>query len=151
MNIASRLKALLVAALALVPCGARAAGKPAPPAQEAPPPKSAFAIDPQVGKDPFFPKSTRLQAVPVKTPDPVMSNLTQFPDEVRCQGGSNQREKRLAIVNGKTVEKGENFELHIRGQRLAVRCLDVTEKTVLLEINGISKELRIPGTPPGQP
>ena len=80
-----------------------------------------------------------------------MSNPTQFPDEVRCQGGSNQRDKRLAIVNGKTVEKGEKFELHIRGQRVPVRCLDVTEKTVLLEINGNTKELPIPGIPAGQP
>ncbi len=152
MNTAPLYFALLVAALALAPCGAHAAVKPAAPAQEAPPPRSVFVIDPQVGRDPFFPRSTRSPGrIPVKTNEPVATISSQFPDEIRCQGFSNQRDKRLAIVNGKTVEKGEKFELHIRGLRVSVRCLDMTEKTVLLEANGITKELSLPVSPPGQP
>jgi hypothetical protein len=143
--------ALLVAALALAPCGLRAAGKPAAPVQDAPPPRSVFVIDPQVGRDPFFPKSTRQGRITVRTNEVVTVAPSQFPDEIRCQGFSNQREKRLAIVNGKTVEKGEKIELNIRGGRVTVRCVDMTEKTVLLEVNGITKELSLPVTTPGQP
>jgi hypothetical protein len=157
MNTAPLFFALLVAALALAPWGARAAanpaaGKPAAPAQEAPPPRSVFVIDPQVGRDPFFPRSTgRLGRIPVKTNEVVATTQSQFPEEIRVQGTSNQRDKRLAIVNGKTVEKGEKFDLHIRGLRVSVHCLDITEKTVILEINGITKELPLPVSLPVTP
>lgn len=154
--------ALLVAALALAPGGARAAGKPAAskpaaskpaePAQEAPPPRSVFVIDPQVGRDPFFPRSTgRLGRISVKTNDPVATVSSQFPDEIRCQGFSNQRDKIIVIVNGKSITKGEKIELNVRGLRVHVRCVDVTEKTILLEANGITKELPLPVSLPVTP
>lgn len=138
---------LLIATLALAPRAAHAASTPAPapvpaPADPAPPLKSLFIIDPATSKDPFYPKSKRFVAVAPRTNEAVVVYQPLFPDEIRCQGFSGTAEKRLAIVNNKTVEKGEKFDLTLRnGQRIEVHCLDVKEKTVILEINGISKEL----------
>jgi len=145
--------ALLVAALALAPFGLRAAGKPAAPPQDAPPPpKSVFVIDPQVGRDPFFPNSKgRLGRVPVKTNEVVASTLSQFPNEIRVQGFSNQRDKIIVIVNGKSIAKGEKIELNLRVGRVSVRCLDVTEKSIILEANGITQELSLPVIAPATP
>ena len=159
MNTALLFTGLLVAALALTPSDARAAGaaptagtagKPAAtPAPEAPPPRSAFVIDSQFGKDPFFPKTTRLVRAPVRTNEVVTTNPTQFPDgDIRIQGFSNQRGKIIVILNGKSFEKGEKADLTIRGLRTPVRCLDVTERTILLEINGVTKELNLPANIP---
>jgi hypothetical protein len=152
MNTALLYSGLLVAALAFAPCVARAAGKPAAaPTPEAPPPKSVFVIDPAFGKDPFFPKSTRIQGVTVKTTEIVTSTPSQFPDEIRVQGFSNQRDKVIVILNGKSIAKGEKIDINIRGHRYPVRCVDVTEKTILLEINGITKELNLPVVAPVTP
>ncbi len=75
MKTAPLFYALLVAALALAPGGAQAAGKPAAPDQEAPPPRSVFVIDPGVGRDPFFPKSIRNPGrMTVKTNEPLEAN-----------------------------------------------------------------------------
>ena len=158
MNTALLFTGLLVAALALAPSDARAAraagaaatagttGKPAAtPAPEAPPPRSTFVIDSQFGKDPFFPKTTRLGRAPARTNEVVTTNPSQFSDnDIRIAGFSNQRGRIIVILNGKSIEKGEKIDLNIRGQRLPVRCIDVTERTILLEINGVTKELNIP-------
>jgi hypothetical protein len=157
MNTAPLFFALLVAALALAPCGAHAAGKPATgkpaaPVQDAPPPRSIFVIDGQVGRDPFFPRSIRNQGrITVKTNEPVATVSSQFPDEIRVQGFSNKRDQIIVIVNGKSITKGEKIEVSVRGQRVHVHCLDVTEKTILLEVNGITKELSLPVVAPIQP
>jgi hypothetical protein len=149
MNTALLYSSLLVAALAFAPCSARAAGKPAAaPAPEAPPPKSVFVIDPQFGKDPFFPKTTRFQGVTVKIPEVVTSSSSQFPEDIRVQGFSNQRDKIIVILNGKSIAKGEKIELNLRGHRYPVRCVDVTDKTILLEVNGITKEMPLPVVAP---
>lgn len=154
MNTAPLLPALLVAALALAPCGARAAAnasKPAaPPAPEAPPPRSVFTVDPQFGRDPFNPKSIRRARVAVQT-NVVVSTSSSFPDDIRIQGYSNHRGKPLVILNGKSIEKGEKIEVNTRIGRVAVRCLDLTEKTILLEANGQTKELPLPVAAPATP
>jgi|SRR6185503_8866528 len=154
---------LLVAALALAPWGAHAAGVPSAassagkpaavpaPEPEAPSPRSAFVIDPQFGRDPFFPKTTRFAFVPKTNSVAVTTTSSQFPDEIRVQGFSNQREKLIVILNGKSITKGERIELPIRGQRVGVRCVDLTEKTILLEANGVTKELPLPAAIPATP
>ncbi len=157
MNTAPLYLALLVAALALAPCGAHAAGKPAPgkpagPAEEAPPPRSVFVIDPGVGRDPFFPRSTRSPGrIAVKTNESVATVSSQFPEDIRVQGFANKRDQMIVIVNGKSITKGEKIELNLRGLRVHVRCVDVTDKTILLEANGITKELPLPVSLPVTP
>lgn len=162
MNTATLSRALLVVALALAPRLAHAAGQPAAgkpaagkpaaaPVQEAPPPRSVFVIDPQAGKDPFFPKSTRpFGRILIKTNEVAVVS-SQFPPEIRVQGFSNQRDKLIVILNGKSITKGEKIDLPIRGVRVTVHCLDLTEKSILLEANGITQELPLPVSTPATP
>lgn len=136
---------LVIASLALAPFTAAAASKPGSPAisPDLPhSPKSVFVVDPTAGRDPFFPKSKRLEIETPKTNDAVVVVQTLFPDDIRCQGFSGSRENRLAIVNNKTFGKGEKNDITLKsGQRVQLRCLEVKEKSVILELNGIIKEL----------
>ena len=50
-------------------------------------------------------------------------------------------EKRLAIVNNKTFEVGEEADLRIGGHLTKVKCVEVREKSVVISINGITREL----------
>lgn len=136
--------------LALAPAATHAAAKPAAapePTPPPPPPKSVFLVDPKSGRDPFFPRSERLanlipkatNDVPVATPPPP-----QFPDELRCQGFAAVGAKKLVIVNNRTVEAGEKFPVRLpNGQTIQVLCLEIRDKSVVLEVNGIAKELHI--------
>lgn len=145
MNTAT-LTAVFATILLVTPSGASAATKPvpAPPGDLPPAQKSVFTIDPETGRDPFFPKSTRLKQQVVIYTNDVAVAPPSFPNEIRCQGFSGTPDRRFALVSNKTVEKGEEFDLTLRtGQRVRVRCVDVKETTVTLEINGVTRELRL--------
>jgi hypothetical protein len=135
--------ASLVIALAWMPGTAPAETKTAAavPAVAPAPARSLFIVDPSTSRDPFYPKSERFKAVIPKTNDTAVVYVPTFPDDIRCQGFSGTPERRLAIVNNKTVEKGEKFDLLLRTGKVQVRCLEIKEKTVVLEVNGITKEL----------
>jgi hypothetical protein len=98
-------------------------------------PKSVFADDPQVGKDPFFPRSTRrapqVQNVPV---------VETIPD-LLLKGVSGTFTKRLAIINNRTFEVGEEGELKSNGQTVRVKCVEIKDKSVVIRINGSNREL----------
>jgi hypothetical protein len=141
--------ALLVAVAVIgpgLPQSASAASPPAtaPLAIEPPtPPKSLFTFDPKTSKDPFFPKTSRFATLVVKTNEIELPPAPLFPEDIRFQGVSGTPAKPFAIVNNKTVEKGERFELILKGQRVRVQCVDIKDKSVTLEINGITKELKL--------
>ena len=147
------LAGIVLAMIALAPASLAAGAPAAPvtpaapaatvvPVEPAPPPKSIFVIDLATVKDPFYPNSKRWKDLIPKTKAVVVIEQPLFPDEIRCQGFSGGSEKRLAIVNNKTIEKGEKWEITLKsGQRVQVHCLDVKEKSVTLEVNGITKDL----------
>jgi len=145
MNSVLILVGLFVAGLALMPAAASSAGKPesAPAAEPPPPPKSAFTIDPATSRDPFFPQSKRLTLHIPKTNDMGAPILPVFPDEIRLNGIGGAGGRKVVIVNNKTAEKGEKFELLIKGVRVKVQCLDIKEKSAVFEVNGATKELHI--------
>ena len=107
-------------------------------------PKSVFTDNPQVGKDPFFPASTRRAVVtsrvvatnagpPTATFDPI--------GLLKLRGISGTTALPLAIINGTTVAQGETAEVRVGAQIIKFRCLAVREGSVLLEFSG-SKEVR---------
>ena len=95
---------------------------------------------------PMDPKSKRFVPLQPKTNDAVVVTFAPtFPEEIRCQGLSGSPDHRLAIINNKTVEKGEKWDFTLKtGQRVQIHCIEVKEKGVILEINGIIKELGLP-------
>lgn len=144
------MKLLLLPVLAtvmLTPSALNAAGKPAS-ADAPPPPKSVFVIDPQFGKDPFFPKSDRLFKLLPKPEDPIVPPpAPTFPDEIRCQGISGTAARRIVIINGKSFEKHEKGDIRLSsGQTAKVTCVDIKETSVVLEVNGVTKELHLRAT-----
>jgi hypothetical protein len=113
----------------------------ATPAPVAPPsaPKSVFNDDPSFGKDPFFPKSPRRKFVPKapdeKPPEPTVSDLFTL------RGISFADGRKLAIINTSTVGEDEEFSVKVNGQVLKGRCIEIKEKSVIIDSGGATKEI----------
>ena len=140
----------LLTALLLPPPARAAQPIPPPPLGEtnvvaavAEPPKSVFNGDLTSGIDPFFPKSTRLLA----KPSLLASNLPpvflkpMVPAEVQLQGISLSRTRRLALINNRTVEAGEEFTVRVGGEPVKVRCEEVRDRSVVVSVRGVTKEI----------
>lgn len=115
--------------------GARAAQPAAPAPEPSPVPQSVFVDDANVGKDPFFPRSTR-RGAQLKT----VALVEAVPD-LLLKGVSGTAARRLAIINNRTFEVGEESELKSNGQSVRVKCVEIKDKSVTVQINGVSREL----------
>jgi hypothetical protein len=109
--------------------------------------KSVFVDDPKFGKDPFFPKSDRRKPqviVPVAT-GPDTSALAQLLNNIVLKGISGVPGKRLAMLNNRTLEAGEQFDFKLNGQAVRVRCVEIREKSVIIGIDGTpeTKEIHL--------
>jgi hypothetical protein len=141
-----------VAAILLGLCLAvQAAQTPAAaPAQPAPtnaapvksePPKSVFydPANPQGGRDPFFPQSTRLKPIvrhaPSSAPPPVI--------ELELKGISGTADRRLAIINNRTFGSGEEGEVASNAGRVRIVCADIKTDSVRVLVNGQERELHL--------
>ena len=125
---------LVAAALAAAPTPTKAATEPVDPH------KAVFVDDPASGKDPFFPRSIRRKRTVVEeTPVPIV-----VPDDsLVLKGLSGTAEKRLAIINNYTFQAGEEYVLRVGTGQLKVRCLEIRDQSVLVNVNGITRELRM--------
>lgn len=130
--------AVLASSLALTLVGAPApAPAPAAAAEEAQQVKSVFVDRPNFGRDPFFPTSTRRgRMVETNRVEPV-ANF----NNIVLKGTSGTPEKRLAIINNKTFEVGEEGDLRVGGQPMKVKCVEIREKSIVISLNGVTKEL----------
>ncbi|MCI0745273.1 MAG: hypothetical protein L0Y58_07700 [Verrucomicrobia subdivision 3 bacterium] len=115
--------------LVLASC-AFAAPTPAP--QPVDPPRSVFTV----GRDPFYPNSTRVpkaQIVPVVVPVNIV--------KLSLNGLSGTKDKRLAIINNRTFEVGEEAEMRVNGQPVKVKCIEIRDRTVVITANGVAQEM----------
>jgi hypothetical protein len=105
-------------------------------------PQSAFTDDPRLGKDPFFPNSTRRQATTSTYVAPTnaapTSSLFGF---LALKGISGTKAQPLALINGTTVAAGETAEIRSGLQIIKIRCLEIRERSALIELAG-SKDIR---------
>ena len=101
-------------------------------------PKSVFAIPSEAseGRDPFFPLSRRwvVNSAPKNT-----DNVKVAPVSLALKGISGTELKRYALINDKTFEAGEEREIN----RVRVRCIQIREDSVTVEVNGARQELRL--------
>jgi len=106
-------------------------------------PRSDFKHDIGFGKDPFFPKSTRRPKV-VQLPDKPL--MTSVPGNVALKGISVFKDKKLAIINDRTLAEGEEFTLknNGNGQPVKVKCVEIKEKSVIVSVGSATKELTLP-------
>jgi hypothetical protein len=136
--------------LAIVCASPAQAGEKALPPADIVIPKSVFVDDVNHGKDPFFPNSTRRFD---QMPRPAVTNLVapvnQLLEQVVLKGISGTKEQRLALIssvlNSATVAVGELAELKVGQQTLKLRCLEIRERSVVVEIDGGSqiKEIKL--------
>ena|SRR6266404_6918869 len=143
------LRLAILSALSSCCVSALAAQPPKPPA---PSPKtevvepevvtSSFTIPvtPKDGKDPFFPNSTQRFAGPATKPS---ASAPAAPPKMILMGISGTPQRRLAIINGRTFGKGEEQDVSLPSGHLHIRCLDIKEDSVIIEVNGEHQELRL--------
>jgi len=113
------------------------------PASELGIPKSVFDERLKTGKDPFFPTSTRrnkaeFTPIPEITPKVVAPQLT-------LRGIAGTASKRFALINSQTFAVGETQPVKFPGGQVKVTCLEISESTVTVMIDGQTekKELRL--------
>jgi hypothetical protein len=137
------------AVLAAVVCACavtHASEKLAPATNEVVVPKSVFVNNPDAGKDPFFPTSTRrLQSLVRVTATNSVPQSSRILDQLALKGISGTKAEPLAIINGVTVAKGELAEIKCGRQIVKVRCLEIRDSSVLIELHGTreTRELRL--------
>ena len=106
-------------------------------------PQSVFIIPmtPQEGKDPFFPRSTRLfNDVLVKT---NLQPTAAVAVELKLNGISGTADHRLAIINNRTFGIGEEGEVVSNGGRVRILCKDIKADSVRVLISGEERILRL--------
>jgi hypothetical protein len=118
----------------------RSTTKPGAESKQAELPMSVFTIpsNAKEGRDPFFPNRL-ITGLP---PGPKTNKPVLVPLKLALNGLSGTREKPLAIINNRTFEKGEEAELSTPSGRTRVRCIDIKEDSVTVEVNGQRQELR---------
>ena len=131
---------LIVAGALFSPCG-WAESKPAAAALQPAGPQSVFVDEVDIGKDPFFPRSTRRPKVIVRAVDPELSRPV-VPDFLVLKGISVSKDRKLAIINYYTAAEGEEFSLKFNGHVVVkVKCVEIKDKSVIVSVNGATKEL----------
>jgi hypothetical protein len=107
-----------------------------------------FVDDPKMGKDPFFPNSTRREprlAVPNVTGAPAVSAAQAVFGQLSLKAIVGPASRRLATINRTTMEAGEEVDVRHAGGKIRVKCLEVRPSSVLIEINGERRELTFRG------
>lgn len=105
--------------------------------------KSVFINDPAFGRDPFFPNSSRrpLATTTNMVVDIIVPPAPTVPDDIFLKGVNILKDRRLAIVNNYTVAQGEEFELKLKGKTYRVRCVEVKDRSAVIRVDGVNKEL----------
>ena len=146
----------LAAALLGLTLSARAAQSPPPTAGKATAttnvrpaepelPKSVFIFPatPEEGKDPFFPLSKRLRPSPRVVTMTTTNVPTQVVVQMELKGISGTPGHRLAIINNKTFEEGEEGEVSVASSRVRVVCKEIKDDSVLVLVNGRDQTLSL--------
>ncbi|HXS67632.1 MAG TPA: hypothetical protein VN761_02245 [Candidatus Polarisedimenticolia bacterium] len=108
-------------------------------------PKSVFTMpeSKKEGCDPFFPNSTRLWGISVAAQPVVKENKPSGADCLSLKGLSGAPSNPLAMINGRTMAKGEDAEVTTDCGRLLVHCVDITTNSAIIEVGGERRELRL--------
>ena len=118
---------------------ARAGHSPAPAVDQRFVP-SVFVAKPGsgFGKDPFFPKTTRFGPLKVTNTVEVAPVLTAA---LNLKGISGPKNHRLAIINNRTFETGEEADIKTMGQNFHVKCIEIRDDGVVASVNGQIQKL----------
>jgi hypothetical protein len=111
-------------------------------------PRSVFEVptNPERGRDPFYPKSTRLFGLRTTSTNAAPVSRVTF----LLRGLAGAPGQRLATLTVKEspgrsliLAEGETTSLRLPGGEIRVRCVSIEDDRVLVEINGSRQELRL--------
>jgi hypothetical protein len=108
--------------------------------------KSVFVSDAKVGKDPFYPNSLRrLEVQEQVSPTNSAPQPSELFNKLALKGISGTRGQMLALINSSTVGVGELAEIRCGQQVLKIRCREIRDRSVLIELEGVGelKELKL--------
>lgn len=110
-------------------------------------PKSVFTTpeNKKEGCDPFFPNSTRLWGISMAAQQTtvVKENKPTGLDCLSLKGLSGVPSNPLAMINGRTMARGEDAEVSTDCGRLLVHCVDITTNSAVIEVSGERRELHL--------
>ncbi len=136
---------VLAAPAAQTSAGGRSQAPAAPAAGQTEIPKSVFIIPatPQEGKDPFFPQSTRMRKAVVFTTTTTTKTPVAAAVDLELKGISGTVGHRLAIINNRTFESGEEGDVNCTSGRVRIVCREIKADAVLVWVNGVERILRL--------
>ena len=68
---------------------------------------------------------------------------TAVPDTLVLRGISGTPQRRFALVNDTTLEKGEQAKVRVGSSNVVVRCVEIADASVVLTVNGASQQTRL--------
>lgn len=106
--------------------------------------KSVFNDQIGAGKDPFFPNSKRLERQkPVVRPMDKGTPKGGISDSIVLNGFSDAPNGKLAMINNRTFAVGEEYTLKCGKQSIKVKCVEIKDDGVVIEVDGSTKELKL--------
>lgn len=80
------------------------------------------------------------QVKPSEMPEP------SWVRQIKLNGISGTAKDRLAMINGKTLQKGDKASLKLGEKAVTVRCIEIRQTSVVISIDGLdgTRELRMP-------
>lgn len=124
-----------------------------PPFIAPPVPQAVFVMPKSAaeGRDPFFPKSTRVYG---SSGGPTNKTAVVSPvAELSLKGISGTDAEPLAIINTTTFAAGEDNDVLTKAGRMRIRCVEINKAagTVIVQVGGERRELRLAPPPPLTP
>jgi len=68
---------------------------------------------------------------------------TAVPDTLVLRGISGTPQRRFALVNDTTLQKGEQAKVRVGSSNVVVRCVEISDASVLLTINGAAEQTQL--------
>jgi hypothetical protein len=107
-------------------------------------PRSTFVMDATL-RDPFFPKSKRTKVAGTTRAETPIDIPRLLQNDFGGVIGSGER--RIAVIGNVLLEPGRKASIPLRSQggerKISVRCLEVTTRSVLLDVEGFPEPLTI--------
>lgn len=109
-------------------------------------PRSVFTIPSETteGRDPFFPNLVDSEAS-TKAGKSGKTGGKPATAEFVLQGISGSGDRRLAVIGGHSFAAGEESDVLVPTGRVRIRCLEIKDDSVIIEIGGERREIRFKG------
>src|SRR5260370_32107520 len=76
---------------------------------------------------------------------------TKVPAQLTLRGISGSGQRRLALVNDRTLEKNEQAQVRVGNSNVTARCLEIRDASVILQLNGSAEKTEVFHRPAKQP